>query len=276
MTYATLLVTMGLDGADDAVLQVAGDLAPRLGCAVIGIAVCQPMQLVYTEGYSTGDLIEQDRAQKEDLVTKAEARFRSVLGPCVPNLHWRSSVCYLPLSDTIAENARAADLVLISPGMPGSMLDTSLHIDVGALVVQLGRPALVVPRDTTKLELQHIMIAWKDTRETRRAIVDALPLLRLADRVTVAQVAASADLPATRSRLLDVAAWLERHGIAARTIAAPSAGDDAAGLDGIALEYGVTFLVAGAYGHNRLREWALGGVTRELLTRPMRCALLSH
>lgn len=73
---------------------------------------------------------------------------------------------------------------------------------------------------------------------------------------------------------------LERHaGDAPRHlgfVAADSTGDDAAGLNGIALEHAVTFLVAGAYGHNRLREWALGGVTRDLLTRPARCALLSH
>ncbi len=276
MTYSTLLVTMNIDDSDGAVLQVAADLAGRLNSTVIGIAACNPMQIVYANGYGTGNLIEQDRAQKASAIKAAEAQFRAVLGAHVPDLQWRSSFNYAQIADTIAENARVADLVLIGPAPRGAFLDTQTHIDVGALVIQLGRPALIVPHGTGALALKHVMIAWKDTRETRRAVVDALPLLRLADRVTVAQVAASEDVTEARTRLSDVVAWLGRHGLAANLVVAPAKGDDMAGLDNLMDEHGVTFLVAGAYGHNRLREWALGGVTRQLLTRPSRCTLLSH
>ena len=276
MTYSTLLVTMNLDDSDGAVLQVAADLAGRLNSTVIGIVACNPMQIVYANGYGTGNLIEQDRAQKASAINAAEAQFRSVLGSHVTDLQWRSSVSYVQIADTIAENARAADLVLIGPAQRGAFLDTQTHIDVGALVIQLGRPALIVPHGTGALALRHVMIAWKDTGETRRAVMDALPLLRLADRVTVAQVAASEDVTEARTRLLDVVAWLGRHGLTAGLVVAAATGDDTAGLDDLMDEHGVTFVVAGAYGHNRLREWALGGVTRKLLTKPSRCALLSH
>ena len=276
MTYSTLLVTMNIDDRDGVVLQVTADLAGRLNSTVIGIAACNPMEIVYADGYGTGNLIEQDRAQKASAIKAAEAQFRAVLGAHVPDLQWRSSFNYAQIADTIAENARVADLVLVGPAPRGAFLDTQTHIDVGALVIQLGRPALIVPHDTGALALQHVMIAWKDTRETRRAVVDALPLLRLADRVTVAQVAASEDVTEARTRLSDVVAWLGRNGLAADLVVAPAKGDDMAGLDNLMDEHGVTFLVAGAYGHNRLREWALGGVTRQLLTRPSRCTLLSH
>ena len=276
MTYSTLLVTMNLDESDAAVLQVAADLAGRLKSTVIGIAACNPMQIVYANGYGTGDLIERDRAQKASAITAAEAQFRAVLGPRVPDLQWRSRFDYALIADTIAENARAADLVLMGPAPRGAFLDTQTHIDIGALVIQLGRPALLVPHGTAALALQHVMIAWKDTRETRRAVVDALPLLRLADRITVAQVAAADDVTEARTRLLDVVAWLGRHGLTADLVVVPAKGDDMAGLDNLMDAHGITLLVAGAYGHNRLREWALGGVTRDLLTRPSRCALLSH
>ena len=79
-----------------------------------------------------------------------------------------------------------------------------------------------------------------------------------------------------RGRLQDVVAWLKGHGIAAKAVAAPTAGNDATHLDAIAREHGAGLLVAGAYGHNRLREWVLGGVTRDLLLRPGRCSLVSH
>ncbi len=124
--------------------------------------------------------------------------------------------------------------------------------------------------------LDAVVIGWKDTRETRRAVVDALPLLRHAGRVAVVEVASEEDLPAARTRLDDVVAWLKRHGVVAHSVAAPAAGDDATRLDGIVLEHGAGLLVAGAYGHNRLREWTLGGVTRTVLKHPGRCSLLSH
>ena len=276
MTYSTLLVMIEVDRPNAAVLQVAADLAGRLTCAVIGIAACHPMQVVYADGYRTADLIEQDRALKEEWINKSEAEFRTVLGPRVANLEWRSSIGYLAISDYVAVNARAADLLLTSPARAKSMLASGPRFDLGALVIQLGRPALIVPHGTVALALQHIMIAWKDTRETRRAVLDALPLLRQADRVTVAQVTAEADAADARAGLSDVVNWLGRHGVAASMVVSAAKGDDAGGLERLAIEHGVTFLVAGAYGHNRLREWAMGGVTRDLLTRPSRCTLLSH
>ena len=84
------------------------------------------------------------------------------------------------------------------------------------------------------------------------------------------------DLNAARARLDGVVGWLKRHGIAAVSLAWPSSGDDAAQLNAIAQEQGANVIVAGAYGHSRLREWALGGVTRELLLRADRCVLVSH
>ena len=94
--------------------------------------------------------------------------------------------------------------------------------------------------------------------------------------MTVVEIAAEDDLDAANARLADVAGWLKRHGIDATPVTAASPGDDAARLDAIVREQGADLLVAGAYGHSRVREWALGGVTRDLLLRAGRCALVSH
>jgi nucleotide-binding universal stress UspA family protein len=120
------------------------------------------------------------------------------------------------------------------------------------------------------------MVGWKDTRESRRATLDALPFLKRAAHVTVVEIAGEDNLPAARSHLRDVIAWLRCHGVEAEPIAAPSSGNDATQLIAIARDQGATITVAGAYGHSRLREWALGGVTRDLLLSPDRCSLLSH
>lgn len=276
MTYSTLMVHVDLGQSNEAVLGVAADLAERFKADVVGIAACQPMQIVYAEGYFYGDMIDQDRARIEEQASQAETSFRLAFQGRAGNLHWRSTICLAPLADYIAENMRSADLLITASARGAASQEASHRVDLGELVIRLGRPALIVPPGAQRLDLDSVIIGWKDTRETRRAVVDALPLLRHAGRVTVAEVASEEDLPAARARIDDVAAWLKRHGVAAHPFAAPSAGDDAARLDGIALEHGAGLLVAGAYGHNRLREWALGGVTRSVLKRPGRCSLLSH
>jgi nucleotide-binding universal stress UspA family protein len=148
---------------------------------------------------------------------------------------------------------------------------------MGDLVMQVGRPILIVPAAADKLKLERVVVFWKETREARRAAFDALPLLKKAVNVVVAEIAAEEDLAAVRTHLEEVVGWLKRHGVVAEVLALPSTGDDATGLNAIAEEQGADIIVAGAYGHGRLREWAFGGVTSDLLLRPQdRCSLVSH
>jgi nucleotide-binding universal stress UspA family protein len=79
-----------------------------------------------------------------------------------------------------------------------------------------------------------------------------------------------------RRHLDQVVEWLKRHGVTAEAIVAASAGNDSTDLAEIGREQKADLMVAGAYGHNRLREWMLGGVTRDLLLRPEACAFVSH
>jgi nucleotide-binding universal stress UspA family protein len=123
---------------------------------------------------------------------------------------------------------------------------------------------------------RRVLVGWKNTRETRRAIADALPLLQRAEFVLLAEIAQPAELSAVRERLAGVANWAARHDVEVETLAVPSDGQDALALHGLVIEHGMDLLVAGAYGHSRVREWVLGGVTRDLLLRAKVCALVSH
>ena len=126
------------------------------------------------------------------------------------------------------------------------------------------------------LRLEQVVVAWKDTREARRAAFDALPLLKKAAHVTVVEIAAEAELAMARVRVEDVVGWLKRHGVVAEALTLPSLYEDAGRLNAIAEQRGADVIVAGAYGHSRLREFVLGGVTRDLLLRADRCSLVSH
>ncbi len=115
----------------------------------------------------------------------------------------------------ILQEARCADII-VSGGPSEALSDPFTIATPKDLVMQAGRPLLVVPDATEWLDLRSILVAWKDTLEARRATADSLPMLRKAKDVTVAEILEEGDSqPAAVSRLRDVVAWLSRHGVAA-------------------------------------------------------------
>ena len=274
MTYSTLMVHLELGRSNAVLLEVAADFASRFESAVIGIAGCQPMQMYYAEGYSV-DVLEQEQKGIDDEIKAAESEFRSALLSKVAHVEWRSTSTFEAVTEYLAREARAADLVLTGVAS-GDILDSSRAVNTGDLVLQVGRPVMIVPLAAKTLRLDQVLVAWKETRESRRAIADALPLLKAASRVTLGAIAAQEDLEIARAQLADVAHWLARHGVTAEQIASPAIGDDANALWSLAQDLGADLVVAGAYGHSRLREWVLGGVTKDLLLSKDRYSFLSH
>lgn len=276
MTYATLMVCLRLERANANLLAIAGDLAERFRAEAVGVVTRQPTPFVYSDSYVPPELVERDRETIRARVKAAEDEFRAALGVRAAGLHWRSSIMFGPLCDYVADEARCADLVLISADGDGFVHDPITDVHVGDLAMRAGRPLLIAPPALESIDLRRAVVGWKDTRETRRAIADALPLLGAADEVTVVEIAAEDDLPEARIRLADVLLWLARHGVKAEALAAPGDGDEARALRAIVRDRDAGLVVAGAYGHSRLREWAFGGVTRALLRDPPACLLVSH
>jgi nucleotide-binding universal stress UspA family protein len=274
VTYATILVNLEAGRSNAHLLAVARQVAERFGAGVIGYTACAPIQLIYGDGYAYGNVLEQDSTEIEQETTIAEAEFRDAFGNQPRFLDWRPSILATSLSDHLAKEACRADLILTNADGPGP-LNVARQVDLGALVMQAGRPVLLVAPGVTPFSMHRILIGWKNTREARRAVTDAMPMLKAARHVDIVEVAAREDLSAVRARLDDVAGWLGRHGVAA-DVHARLAVDDDAWFDTIASELAADVVVAGAYGHSRVREWALGGVTRSLLRHPVRSALVSH
>jgi nucleotide-binding universal stress UspA family protein len=276
VTYKTLMVHLQLRQSNDGVLRIAADLAERFHAGVTGIAVCQPMQIVQGDVYVSGDLIEQDREEIKQEIRIAELAFRQALGLCAGPVEWRSAVTIAALPGYLANEACGADLVITGIEPDASLFDGSRHVNIGDLAMQAGRPVLIVPAGIDRLNLERVVVGWKDTRESRRAIADAVPLLIRAGHVSVVEIAAESDLASARARLADVVAWLGRHGVVATPIVSESNGDDAGLLAAFARDQKADLVVAGAYGHSRLREWAFGGVTRNFLRHADQCLLVSH
>ncbi len=276
MSFKTLMVHLELGRANDGLLAIAGDLAQRLKAHVIGIAACQPIQLMYNETYISGDIVEQDREQIETQLRDAEHQMRAALDAIGVKSEWRSAVTPGSLADFVATQARAADLLLTGPVIPGSTFDHTRQVNIADLAMEAGRPVLIVPRSRDHLDLNRGLVAWKSTRECRRAVADALPLLKLAHEVSVVEIAADGEISRARQDVSDVAAWLARHGVIAKPEVFSANGPDAECLYDLARERQADLIVAGAYGHHRLREWVFGGVTADFLMTSDRCVMLSH
>ena len=207
----------------------------------------------------------------EALVASTETEFRHALHNRAVSIEWRSAVTFASPAMYVADQSRSADQVIAS-----SSTRSDRSVNTGDLVMQAGRPLLAVPVGTVALNCERVMIAWKDTREARRAVLDGLPLLKLAKTVFVVEIANADDTADADLRTRDVVAWLARHGIAADAIVAKTTGTDHDRLHELAAELKTGLIVAGAYGHSRVREWIIGGVTRALLDETASCSLLSH
>jgi nucleotide-binding universal stress UspA family protein len=277
MTYATVMVSLALDQPNGARLEAAGQLAERFDAAIIGIAAAElTPPLYYTSGEQAQDLIDQGRASIEKRLLELELQFRGAMKNRTTKIEWRCALDFP--ARYILQETRCADIV-VSGGRSDVFSDAFAVASPKDLVMQAGRPLLVVPDSVDWLDSRSALVAWKDTPEARRAIIDSLPLLHKARNVTVAEIVEGGrNRSAALSRVRDVVAWLSRHGVSASE-RVPEVNEDrdaTTQLDDIAADLGAGIVVAGAYGHSRFRELILGGMTQHLITQTERCVLLSH
>ena len=274
----TLMVHVPAIDSIGSFLQFANDVAARMNVRrIIGIAALRPLQIYAgPDAYVPQDLFQQDWEAMERELALGEKRFRKAFAGTPAKVDWRSAIVPALASDYVAEEMRAADLLITPPKPHGTVFDAGRYMDVADLVLKAGRPVLIAGTGVSKLDLDSVLIGWKDSREARRAIEDALPLLRVAGKVTVVEVVDEEERNRAGMRLKDLVEWLTGHGIAAEARVERGGDEDALVLSGLADDLKAGMVVGGAYGHSRLREWVLGWVTRDLLLRPTRCSFVSH
>ena len=173
-----------------------------------------------------------------------------------------------------SEIARNYDLSVVPQTDPEDTLPESLVIE--AALFDSGRPVLVVPYIQAKgIGLDRVMVCWDGSRNAARAIGDALPLLRHAKQVDVVTVEQREQRKEVRGA--QIADHLARHKLAVdvKSIVAPDS-DVANVILSQAADSGADLIVMGAYGHSRLREFILGGATRDILNSMTVPVLMSH
>jgi nucleotide-binding universal stress UspA family protein len=221
-------------------------------------------------------LHEEARKRASERVEALRGKFANTAMPL--EVRMTEAISLFP-QNTAAMHARYADLTVL-PTMPGTGADNMfVHDYFHDILRHSGRPLLVVPEGSTAtLPPKRVVIAWKPTREASRAVADAMPLLHKAETVHVLVIdpavgeAAHGGEPGA-----DIAAHLARHGLKVEVETRPSMNFSVAyAVLQHARTVGADLVVAGGYGHSRLREALLGGTTRELLQSAHVPVLFSH
>jgi nucleotide-binding universal stress UspA family protein len=179
--------------------------------------------------------------------------------------------------DVFVLHSRHCDLVILGQRDPTDFPPLGRDF-IADVLMGCGRPGIIIPFIGAPPALgQRILVAWDGGREATRAVHDALPLLKRAHTVTVLSVNPEYSGNGKRDPGADISLHLARHGVkvtAARTIAREISVGDAILAD--IAQNSIDLLVMGAYGHSRLRELVLGGVTRHILAHMTAPVLMSH
>jgi nucleotide-binding universal stress UspA family protein len=272
MSFATLMVHVDVARDCEQRVQLAVALADRFQATLIGVA-----GLALRPAFAAGGIVVYHEPTQDDCravsarLDEMGRRFRGK-GQHLKQVEWRTALD-LP-NELVSREARAADLIIVGARHAGG----NVHdlVDPGVILLRTGRPLLVVPNVVAPPQLRRIVVAWKETRECRRAVRDALPFLQRANEVLVLGI--DEGQPETaKTHLSDVAGYLRRHGIVmAGEVWRQPRGPVAAELLHFVRDNDADLIVAGGYGHSRLGEWIFGGVTHELLASSPVCSLLSH
>jgi nucleotide-binding universal stress UspA family protein len=268
-----LSVTRGGGPAGEYAVSIAG----ALDAHVAGVAfVYDPIVPVSATGYIPAEVIERQQADNESDAKAAIDKFNQATkraGLSAEPLTISASLA--GAGEQFGRIARRFDLAIVGQAEP----QTSSIDDIIAetTLFESGRPMIVVPYiQKAPLKLDKVMICWDGSRQAARAIGDAMPLLTKAGKVEIVIIA---EEPGKQDEIegIDMSQHLARHGLKVDLERIPKGDVDVAdALLSHAADSGADFLVMGGYGHSRLREFVLGGVTRSIFRSMTVPTLMAH
>lgn len=276
-------ILVHLDGTSGSATRqrLAAALARRTGAHLTAIYVVDVMLPVLAasdaaSGAVLGNLIDQMRNDALAEAAKIEADFREMLRREDLQGEWRVAEGSAP--ELVALHARYADLAMVGQASPDDGQPSAMAI-VEAALFDSGRPVLVVPYTGDFATLgTRVLVGWNASAQAARAVNDAIPVIAPEARVIVSSVNPRHGIDAHGEEPgADIARHLARHDLKVEvehTVAPEIGAGDL--LLNRASEITADLIVVGAYGHSRLRETVLGGVTRSLLKTMTAPVLMAH
>lgn len=280
MGYRSILVQLDESRRCATRVDVAAALAASHGSRLVGVAPTGLFELavgVAPAPFGAADFLAKARAGLHEHAA-------AVVNAFLHQVEARGLADVQGLVDeddaiaSLIRQGRCADLIVVGQ-FDADAVTLNVPSDLPQRVVlQAGRPVLVVPFAGEFAAVgRHVVVAWKDSRETARAMGDALPLLQQAETVSLLAFAdPTADDAQTLKQMNAHCEWLSRHGVKAQARLDHSEADTGNALLSRAFDLGADLIVMGGYGHSRAHEFVLGGVTRTLLKHMTVPVLMGH
>jgi nucleotide-binding universal stress UspA family protein len=255
------------DAGEESRFQAALDLVRALSGHLTCLDVVQlPAVMDYTMIDAEVALLADARDREALNKSRIEARL------AVEDVAWDWADGTGDIAALVEAEAGLADIIVLNTAFADHE-PPDMRAIVSDVVMRAGKPILAVPQQARKLDAGgHVLVAWNGSPAVAETLRAVTPLLALANGVTILEIGKTDGAPAE-----DAAAYLSRHGIHARIdrdVPPESKVSDA--LLVLCRERQPAYCVVGAYGHSRLRETLLGGVTRRMLAESPVPLLLGH
>ncbi|MBG1230909.1 universal stress protein [Aestuariivirga litoralis] len=276
MGYKTIMLCLNEIAALPRLLDAAVSVGSKFGAHVRGLYVIPAATVYGAESYTISPVVfDGNQTFFKDRQAKVRAQFEQAMksnGLTYDFIELESEVP--DITDTVVATARDCDLIIMAALRDDS--DEPVETDMlERVAIAAGRPVLALPaKGTLNLNFDDVVVGWNGSRESSRAVFDALPLLIKAKRVSICTVGAGPDGEIPGSGLAEN---LSRHGInpEIQRLGAESRNTGETLLR-CARDYGAGLIVIGCYGHSRFSEMIFGGTTRHVMQNIDRAVLLSH
>ena len=284
MPLKTILVLLNDSGRTEQLLDAASPLARQFDSHLVGLYIL-PVAKVYADvGMVAAPMIfEGYRDLFKSKLAEVRKKFEARAKQDGLKAEWRTVESNFPeIAESAIAHSRSAELIVTSQIDYGR--DGSIERDlVVRLILESGRPVLIIPQKghfAPRGEgiAEKAIVGINGTKESSRAMFDALPLLRLVKETRLVwvdpyrQSGKAGAVPGAEE-----AAVLSRHGI--KAVAEPMLTDAQNAGEALLMranDLGADLLVMGAYAHSRMREFVFGGATRHVLEHMAIPVLMSH
>ncbi len=273
MAFKSLLVYLDNDLKCADRVTTAASLSHCLNAHLAGVYIMQTIELyAYHQTYIPMGAYESMLALANEKRDLAKTEFTKTMTAENINAEFRTTEGRF--INTLDVQSRYADLLVLPQRLVGDS-DFSPEFNIADILLSVACPMLVLPESDGQPSLtrlpQRVMIAWDGSRESARALRDALPLLAETKNVDVVSVSSN------ETEATDIALHIARHGIETQVHLVEGSSNDAGEtLINQAMYLNSELIIMGAYGHSRMREQILGGTTRHMLENSQLPLLFSH
>ena len=279
MAYKTILLHLHDVRRAQRLLDVALPIAAKMDAHLIALNVMPPYVVVSGGEMGMATTIDAHREIYRADIAQLKTRFADATRLNASKTEWRNADAgYGSATDTIVRQGGVCDLIIASQKDQAWPMSNYLE-EPERLAIETGRPILLVPnKGKIASSPKRVTIAWNGRREAVRAVFDAMPLLIGADEVNILWAHPDSDQPdASDLPGAALATVLARHGIKCLVSQSSAVNTNMGGeLLQQAHAFGSDLLVMGCYGHSRMREFVLGGASRDVLAQMDRLVLMSH